>query len=113
MEKIRYASLTLLMASCAFAWSNVPPIPDRYPGKDVGVGNGDFAIDIELIYDLTCSGCQALHPEFLAFLDMQFLNGPVKDAVRVKYAFFPLPYHHGCWIVSKLIPYMTDLCLAD
>ena len=57
MEKIRYASLTLLMASCAFAWSNVPPIPDRYPGKDVGVGNGDFAIDIELIYDLTCSGC--------------------------------------------------------
>ena len=44
---------------------------------------------------------------------MTFQDGTVRDAVRVKYSFHPLPFHHGCWIVTKLIPYFTDTCLAD
>eukprot|EP00347_Sterkiella_histriomuscorum_P018937 403343586 len=103
---------TLFMTSSVLAWDNTPPIADMYPGNKLGQGGNKYGIDIELIYDLTCSGCQAHHPEFLEFLDMPFLDGTYKDAVKVRYAFFPLPYHHGSWIVARLIPILSDKCYA-
>ena len=54
-----------------------------------------------------------MHPELKTFLDMPFLDGKVSDAIRLNYAFFPLPYHHGSWIPHKLIPYIIDKCVAD
>lgn len=41
---------------------------------------------------------------------MPFLDGTFRDAVRVKYNFFPLPYHHGSWIAARLIPILSDKC---
>ena len=70
-------------------------------------------IDFEVFYDLTCSASAAMHPEFKKFLDMPFLTGTVRDAIRVNYAFFPLPYHHASWIPHKIIPYIIDKCVVD
>jgi len=52
------------------------------------------------------------HPEFQKFLDMDFLDGTYRDAVRVRYDFFPLPYHHSSWVVTKLLPILVDKCLS-
>lgn len=41
---------------------------------------------------------------------MPFLDGKVSDAVTVRYTFCPLTFHYGAWEVTKLIPYMEDLC---
>lgn len=54
-----------------------------------------------------------MHPELKRFLDMPFLTGTVRDAIRVNYAFFPLPYHHGSWIPHKIVPYIIDKCVFD
>lgn len=70
-------------------------------------------IEIEAFMDLFCSGCAAVHPEFKKFLDMPFLSGTVRDAVKVNYNFFPLPYHHAVWIPHKLLPKIIDDCLAN
>ena len=32
------------------------------------------------------------------------------SAVRITYTFMPLTYHHGTWLVSKLVPYFVDQC---
>lgn len=63
--------------------------------------------------DLLCSDCGDMHPEFMEFLNMDFLDGKVKDQVRVTYSFFPLAFHHKVWIVTKLVPYFIDGCLED
>ena len=44
---------------------------------------------------------------------MPFLDGKVKDKVQVTYGFHMLPYHHGIWEVSLLLPYIEDLCHSD
>eukprot|EP00347_Sterkiella_histriomuscorum_P001780 403370709 len=106
---------TLFMTSSVLAWDNTPPIADMYPGNKLGQGGNKYGIDIELIYDLTCSGCQAHHPEFLSFLDMPFLDGTYKDAVKVRYAFFPLPYHHEATdkTENQLIDYWVGLVATE
>ena len=93
------------------AWDNTPPIPERHVGWSEGKNRQ--LIEFEIYYDLTCSASAALHPEWKLFLDMPFLGGTVRDAIRVNYAFFPLPYHHGAWIAHKIIPYIVDKCVTD
>ena len=44
---------------------------------------------------------------------MPFLDGTVADAITLRYAFCPLTFHYGAWIMTKIIPYMEDLCYAD
>ncbi len=63
MRSAALLSVLLITTGC-LAWDNTPPIPDMYPGQRLGEGNNKYGIDIELVYDLTCSGCQAHHPEF-------------------------------------------------
>ena len=100
-----------LSSHMVLAWDNTPPIPERHPGW--GEGKGKQLIEFEFFYDLTCSATQALHPEVKQFLDMPFLGGTVRDAIRVNYAFFPLPYHHASWIPHKIVPYIIDKCVND
>lgn len=69
----------------ASAWSNTPPIPDRNPG--LGEGSGNLGITFELHYDLMCSASAALHPSLKEFLDMPFMDGKARDAVKVTYTF--------------------------
>ncbi|CDW78113.1 UNKNOWN [Stylonychia lemnae] len=109
---MRFISIVIIaLVATTNAWDNNPPIPDRYPGSGVGEGSFKQGIDIEVFYDLLCEGCQMHHPKFQQFLDMQFLDGTYRDAISVKYNFFPLPYHHGSWIVTKLLPILVDKCL--
>ncbi len=105
------AVVLALTANVASAWDNTPPIPERHPGW--GEGKGKQMIEFEVFYDLTCSASAAMHPELKIFLDMPFLGGTVRDAIRVNYAFFPLPYHHASWIPHKIIPYIIDKCVFD
>ena len=44
---------------------------------------------------------------------MPFLGGTVMDAIKVKYTFSPLPYHHGVWVAHKIIPFIIDQCLTN
>lgn len=46
-------------------------------------------------------------------MDLEFNGGKVSDAVTIRYAFSPLTFHHGAWIVTKMLPYIEDLCWAD
>ncbi len=110
---MRFSQILLAsaIASVAVAIDKTPPIPERHPGW--GEGKNKQLIEFEVFYDLTCSASAALHPEFKKFLDLKFLNGTVRDAIRVNYAFFPLPYHHASWIPHKLLPYIIDKCVAD
>lgn len=110
---MRLASSLLLLSvlgSVTNAYDNTPPIPDRLPGQGLEQGSNKYNIDIELIYDLGCDKCKAEHPMFQQFLQAPFLDGKVIDAVNVRYAFHPLPFHFGAWIMTKLIPYMEDVC---
>ena len=54
-----------------------------------------------------------MHPELKTFLDMPFLNRTVRDAIKINYVFFPLPYHHASWIPHKIIPYIIDKCVSS
>ena len=67
------------------AWDNSPPIAERHPGWSEGKGRQ--MIEIEAIMDLTCGSCADAHPELKKFLDMPFLNGLVRDAVKINYVF--------------------------
>ena len=110
---MRLASSLLLLSalgSVAQGYDNNPPIPDRLAGKGLEQGGNKYNIDIELIYDLGCDKCKAEHPVFQQFLQQPFLDGKVIDAVNVRYAFHPLPFHYGAWIMTKLVPYMQDVC---
>ena len=60
-----------------------------------------------------CGDCANFHPAFDEFLDMPFLDGTVMDAIKVRYSFSPLPYHHGVWVAHKIIPWIVDGCLAN
>jgi hypothetical protein len=31
----------------------------------------------------------------------------------VTYVIYPLPYHHGAWIPTKLTPYLVDTCYSN
>lgn len=99
------------VATVALAFDNTPPVPERHPGYSEGKGRQ--MIEIEIYYDLTCSASAAFHPDFVDFLNMKFLSGTVRDAVRVNYNFMPLPYHYGSWIPHKLLPYIIDQCIKD
>ena len=44
---------------------------------------------------------------------MTFLDSTVRDQIKVTYTFFPLPYHHECWFVHKLVPYFEDQCRTE
>ena len=102
-------SIFALGVKDAVAWDNTPPIPERHPGW--GEGKGQQMIEFEVFYDLTCSASAAMHPEFKNFLDMSFLGRTVRDAIKVNYVFFPLPYHHASWIPHKIVPYIIDKCV--
>ena len=104
-------SLVALNSQFAAAWDNTPPIPERHPGW--GEGKNQQMIEFEIYYDLTCSASAALHPEWKTFLDMPFLGRTVRDAIKVNYVFFPLPYHHSSWIPHKILPYVIDKCVAS
>ena len=99
------------ISTVALGFQNTPPVPERHPGYSEGKGRQ--MIDIEIFYDLICDGSAAFHPEFLGFLNMPFLTGTVRDAVRVNYNFMPLPYHYGSWIPHKILPYIIDQCIKD
>ncbi len=103
--------IAALLASTASAWDNTPPIPERHPGWYEG--KGKLMITFEVFYDLTCAGSAAMHPELVKFLAMPFLDGTVRDAITVNYAFIPLPYHHASWIPHKIIPYIIDKCIKS
>ena len=103
-------ALIICFASAGIDQDN-PPIGAYYPG--LSFGGTDSGIQIEMYYDLTCSACAALHPNFTLFLDMPFLNKTVKDVVQINYAFIPLPYHHGAYAVTKLTAYIIDKCIVD
>lgn len=101
--------LNLLTSSNAF--SNIPAVPGRQSGYSYGTGKTN--IEIEAVYDLTCSDCKAYDPKFQAFLKSDWLDSTVGDQIKVTYTFFPLPYHHGCWFVHKLLPYFEDQCRTE
>lgn len=107
------ALVVLSTATFTSAWDNTPPIPDRLPGAGFEQGSNKYGIDIEIIYDLGCPTCKAEHPEVQKLLDAPFLDGTVRDAVTIRYAFCPLTFHYGAWITTKMIPYIEDLCFAD
>lgn len=70
-------SLTLLsIISIIFLakadFENDPPVPGRYPG--LSFGTAECGITIEVIYDLLCDDCAAMHPIFKEFLEKPFLN---------------------------------------
>ena len=102
--------ITVAYISAASALQNTPPIPERVVG--LGEGSGKLNVNFELHYDLMCSASAALHPAFKQFLDLDFQGGKVRDAVTVEYLFQPLPYHHGVWVPSKLVPFFTDECFS-
>jgi hypothetical protein len=85
-------------------------------GRENGLifGTNATGISFSAFYDPLCDGCAEMHPIFEEFLDKEWLGGKkVRDLVLVSYSFFPLPYHHGSWVVSKLLPYFQDLCRTD
>ena len=114
---MRSSAATLVVLSVlgatTLAWDNTPPIPDRLPGAGLELGKGGASIDIEIIYDLGCPTCKAEHPEIMKLLDLPFLTGKVSDAITMRFAFSPLTWHHGAWTLTKMIPYMSDLCYFD
>jgi hypothetical protein len=100
--------LALCMVSAAvLAYDNNVPIPSRRVGWSQGCSQKS-GIEIEVVYDLLCSGSAAMDSVFQQFLDTPFLNGTVRQNVNVNYVFFPLPYHHSTWVVSKLVPLIVD-----
>ena len=103
--------IAALLASTTAAWDNTPPIPERHPGWYEG--KGKQMITFEVFYDLTCPDSAAMNPELVKFLAMPFLDGTVRDAITVNYAFFPLPFHHAAWIPHKIIPYIIDKCVKS
>lgn len=102
---------TILFLGFAQAWDNTPPIPERHVGWSEG--KGKTMIEFEFFFDVMCGDCARFHPAFDEFLDMPFLNGTVMDAIKVRYSFSPLPYHHGVWLAHKLIPFIIDGCYAN
>jgi hypothetical protein len=94
-----------LLATCGYP--NTPPIPDRLPGWSDGQGR--LMIEFDLITDLLCDGCAYLHQDFDEFFqNMTFMGRPVKQQIRVNYAFLPLPYHHASWIPHRLMIYVEN-----
>ena len=87
-------------------WSNTPPIPERHVGWSEG--KGKQMIEFEFFFDVMCGDCARFHPAFDEFLEMPFLNGTVMDAIKVRYSFSPLPYHHGVWVAHRIIPFIID-----
>lgn len=102
---------TIILLGKALAWDNSPPIPERYVSWTEGKGKS--MIEFEFFFDVMCSDCADFHPDFDDFLAMPFLNGTVLDAIKVRYSFSPLPYHHGVWVAHKLLPYIIDSCLSN
>lgn len=85
------------------------------PGHHVGLtfGGSESGLKIELFYDLLCEISKDLHPKIIELMDMPFLNKTVKDVVEINFVFLPLPYHRGTWVVTKIVPYLIDLCHND
>ena len=44
---------------------------------------------------------------------MPFLDKTVRELVQVTYSVVVLPYHHGVWEVTKILPYIQDLCRTN
>lgn len=107
-------ALALLILAAGFAaadFFNDPPVPGRKPVWTTG---GDATgIEIEVVYDLVCHDSAVLHPEFVEFLNMPFLDSTVEDQIKVSYTFLPLPYHHAVWIPHRIVPYLMDVCKED
>ena|ERR1700733_2529626 len=83
---------------------NNVPVPGRYSG--LTLGSNKTGIYIEAFYELLCDGTAAAFPIFEEFMNKPFLDKKVKDLVQVTYSFTMLPYHHGVWYISTLIPYI-------
>ncbi len=111
---MRKATLCLLALAAGFAsadFGNDPPVPGRKPVYYFGAWKS--GVEIEIVYDLMCYDSQQMHPEFLKFLDMKFLDSTVREQVQFSYTFLPLPYHHGVWVPHLLVPMFLDQCFAD
>ena len=98
--------LTAALASLSFAQNT--PIPERHPG--FGFGSMKSNIQIEFIYDITCSDCRSHDPITQAFLDSPWHNSTVREEIFYSYTLLPLPYHHESWVPHKLIPMILDEC---
>jgi len=103
-----------LLASCVLA--NNPPISASENGYTTGAGKREIHIDA--FYDLLCSTTAYLDPIFQQFLqsdakDPQNPGAKWVDLLTVTFNFFPLPYHHATWIVTKQVPLILDHCHAD
>jgi hypothetical protein len=112
MKSIPTIISALLFSSSVMAYDNNPPIPERHTGWTT-TGSVDSEVQFEVFYDLLCSGSAYMDGPFQDFLEMPFLGTTVKDAIKLTFTFFPLPYHHGSWLVTKLVPYFVDGCYSN
>ncbi len=69
-------------------------------------------VEFEVFIDLLCPDSKDTYAVIQEFLAMPYLAGSVKDAIKINYSLVPLPYHHGTWIASKVMPYLIDQCIA-
>lgn len=58
MKSIPTVIAALLLSSSVIAYDNNPPIPERHPGWTT-TGSVDSNVQIELFYDLLCTGSAA------------------------------------------------------
>ena len=93
------------------AYDNYIPVPGSHVG--LTYGGSDSGLKIELFYDLLCEISADYHPKIIELMNSDFLGKKVKDVVEITFVFFPLPYHRGSWVVTKIVPYLVDLCHAD
>lgn len=111
--KISSLILSLLVAAVSSydVDENYVPVPGTHVG--LSFGGKQSGLKVELFYDLLCPVSADLHPKILELMEMDFLGKQVKDVVEFNFVLFPLPYHRGSWVVTKLIPYFIDICHED
>ena len=92
----KIGTLLALTASAASAeYTNSVPLSGHYPGWFEGDNKAD--IRIELFFDLLCGDCKKADPAVTAMMEHEWLDGQVKDYVRLSHSLFPLPYHEHAW----------------
>jgi hypothetical protein len=110
MRTISILAICLTLTHVAYSW------PPDYPAGSLTFGGSESGILIENFYDLTCSNCKLDWPVFKTFMNMsvsEFGGKKVKDIVKIKFSFFPLPYHHFSFPVHKLVPILNDKCIQN
>lgn len=101
----------LFVAKFASGFANNIPIPGHHVG--LTYGGTSSGLKLEIFYDLLCEASAYFHTKILETMEKDFLGKKVKDVVEINFVFFPLSYHHGTWTVTKIVPYLIDLCHAD